>query len=81
MFEEFLHKLRFDFLQHIEDGGADGRHVLWDRFPPEFRYNMDQVPLNFVNGQDDTFTVEENDAVNVKCHRESLYKSVSSLCI
>ena len=36
-------------------------------FPPEFRYNMDQVPLSFVNGKDDTFTVEDDDDVNVKC--------------
>ena len=57
VFEEFLHKLRFGFLRPIEDDGADGRHPLWCRLPLEFRYNIDQVPLPFVNGQDDTFTV------------------------
>ena len=57
MFEEFLHKLQFDFLQPIEYGGADGIHIIWGRFPPECRYNMDQVPLPFFNGQDDNFTV------------------------
>ena len=57
VFEELLHKLVFGLFQPIEDDGADGRHPLWCRLPPEFRYNMDQVPLPFVNGQDDTFTV------------------------
>ena len=35
---------------------------------------MDQVPLTFVNGQDDTFTVECDDDVNVKFPRVSLQK-------
>ena len=66
MFEEFLHKLRFDFLQHIEYDGAYVRHPIWGRFPPECRYNMDQFQLPFVNGQGDTSTVEYDDYVNVK---------------
>ena len=47
---------------------------LWGRFPPERRYNMDQVPLPFVNGQDETFTMEEGNDVNLKCPKESLRK-------
>ena len=35
---------------------------------------MDQVPLPFVNVQDDTFTVEDDDYVNSKCPWESLQK-------
>ena len=33
---------------------------------------MDQVPLTFVNGQDDTFTVEDDNDVNFKCPQDSL---------
>ena len=69
VFKEFFHKLRFDFLQPIEYYGAGVRHPLWGRLPPEFRYNMYQVPLNFFNGQYDTFTVEVDDDVNVKYPR------------
>ena len=44
------------------------RESIWGRFPPELRYNMDQVPLPFVNGQDETFTMEDDDV------KESLRK-------
>ena len=64
-FEEFMEKLRFDFLQPRQGG-------LWGRFPPARRYNMDQVPLPFVVSQDDTFTMEEDTDVNIKCPKESL---------
>ena len=74
MFEEFLHKLRFDSIQPSEDDGAYVRHTLWGRFSLECWYNMDQVSLTFVNGQDDTFTVEDDDYVNVKFPQESLRK-------
>jgi hypothetical protein len=47
---------------------------LYGQFPPKLRYNMDQVPLPFVNGQDDTFTMEEDDDVNIKCLQELLFK-------
>ena len=35
---------------------------------------MDQVPLPFVVGQDDTFTTENDKDVNIKCPKESLRK-------
>ena len=55
---------------------------LWGRFPPERRYNMDQVPLPFVNGQDETFTMEEDNDVNLKCPKESLRKrQFTILCL
>ena len=73
-FEGFMEKLRFDFLQPREDDGNDGRDPLWGRFPPARRYNMDQVPLPFVVSQDDTFTMEEDTDVNIKCPKESLRK-------
>jgi len=33
----------------------------WGRFPPDKRYNMDQVPLPFVVSQESTFTRTEDD--------------------
>ena len=73
-FEQFMSTLRFDFLPPREDGGAAERDPLWGRFPPELRYNMDQVPLPFVCMQDDTYTMEEDKDVNIKCPKESLRK-------
>ena len=73
-FEEFMYKLRFDFLPPREDDGDDGRDPLWGRFPPEKRYNMDQVPLPFVVSQNDTFTMDDDNDVNIKCPREALQK-------
>ena len=71
-FEEFMHKLRFDFLPPREDDGDDGRGPLWGRFPPERRYSMDQVPLSFVLSQDDIFTMDDDKDVNTKCPKEAL---------
>jgi len=73
-FESFMHALRFDFLPPCEDDGDDERDALWGRFPPERRYNMDQVPLPFVVSQDDTFTMDGDNDVNIKCPKESLRK-------
>lgn len=73
-FEAFLHKLRFQFLKPREEDEDAVKTSIWGRFPPECRYNMDQVPLPFVNGQDDTFTTEDDNDVNIKCPRESLRK-------
>ena len=72
MFEDFLYKLRFNFLQPDENDNS--RHSLYGRFPPSRRYNMDQVPLPFVNGQDVTFTTDDDTDVNIKCPQESLRK-------
>ena len=57
-----------------EEDDEAARESIWGRFPPERRYNMDQVPLPFVNGQDDTFTMEDDEDVNMKCPKESLKK-------
>ena len=46
-FEEFMYKFRFvDFLPPRENDGDDGRDPLWVRFPPERRYNIDQVAIH-----------------------------------
>jgi len=76
VFEDFLEKLRFDFLCPSEDDGPDARDPLWGRFPPHRRYkNMDQVPLPFVvAGQDETFTTKDDEDVNIKAPKESLRK-------
>jgi hypothetical protein len=73
-FEKFLEKLRFDFLAPRDDSPAEDFESIWGRFPPELRYNMDQVPLPFVNGQDSTFTAGDDEDVNIKCPKESLRK-------
>ena len=66
-FEEFLNKLKFDFLHPNEDNSSDGIIPLWDVFHLEQRYNMDQVFLSFVNGQYYTLTVEYDSNVKIKC--------------
>ena len=71
-FEIFLEKLRFDFLAPRDDSPSVDHETIWGRFPPELRYNMDQVPLPFVNGQDTTFTTDDDVDVNLKCPKESL---------
>ena len=73
-FEEFLEKLRFEFLHPKEDDGEDCMNEIRGRFPPESRYNFDQVPLPFVVGQDETFTMEEDNDVNIKRPKEALRK-------
>jgi hypothetical protein len=73
-FEKFLTYVRFSVLPPREGDGAESRCPLWGRFPPERRYNMDQVPLPFVNGQDETFTTADDDCVNLKCPKEELRK-------
>ena len=72
--ELFLTNIRFNFLLPRENDGADGRDPLWGRFLPERRYNMDQVPLPFVVGQDHTFTTYDDDDVHIKCPKEALRK-------
>ena len=70
-FEAFLARLRFDFLKPIQH---ESNPSIWGRFPPEKRYNMDQVPLPFVVGQDYTFTQHDDRDVNIKCPDERLRK-------
>ena len=57
IFDKFLNKIRFYFLQSTEDDGADGRDPLWGRFPLEQHYKKYQVPHPFVNGQDANFAM------------------------
>ena len=74
-FEQFMSTLRFDFFPPRENSRrAEERDPLWGRFTPESWYNMDQVPLPFVCMQDNTYTMEEDTDVNIKCLKESLYK-------
>ena len=42
--------------------------LLWGRFCPNRRHNMDQVPLLFVIGQDSTFTTADDNDVYIKSH-------------
>mgnify|MGYP000609983595 CR=1 FL=1 len=51
-------QLKFNFLPPRDIPSID-HETIWGRFPPELRYNMDQVPLSFVNGQDTTFTTAD----------------------
>ena len=64
-FETFIYKLRVDFLPPREDDVYDGRDPLLGRFPTKQQYNMDQVPLPFVVSQDDTFTMDEDNGINI----------------
>ena len=47
---------------------------MWGRFPLERLYKMDQVTFPFVNGQEDTFTMEDDNNLNIKCPKECLCK-------
>ena len=38
----------------------------YGRFPPERRYNMDQIPMPFVVDQDSTFTTEDDEHVHIR---------------
>ena len=71
-FEKFLEKVCFNFLEPKENDSKDCRDPLWGRFPPERRYNFDQVPLPFVVGMDETFTTEDDDNINIKNLKEAL---------
>jgi hypothetical protein len=74
-FEKFLtYVCLFSVLPSREEDGAESRCPLWGRFPPERRYNMDQMHLPFVNGQDETFTTADDDCVNLKSPKEELRK-------
>ena len=80
-FETFVEKLRFDFLAPRDDSPAEDHETIWGRAPPpELRYNMDQVSLPFVNGQDTTFTTDDDVDVNLKCPKESL-RNANIQCI
>ena len=44
------------------------------RFPPETRFNQDQVPLPFVVSMENACTLEEDDDARMTCPSESLRK-------
>ena len=71
--KKFIAVLRFELLKPKDDD-VDPADPLWGRFPPNRRYNMDQVPLPFVCGQDHTFTPEEDKDVNIKYPGEQFRK-------
>ena len=78
---EFLLHLafvRFDLLQpRMGMLPAERQSILesvWGRFTPARRYNMDQVPLPFVVGQDHTFTQASDKDVNIKSPGEQFRK-------
>jgi hypothetical protein len=74
-FEKFLFYLRFNALQpNEEEEHNQGIDPLWGCFPPECRYNMDQVPLPFVINQDSTFALGDEENVHIKCPSEALKK-------
>ena len=67
--ENFVATLRFKLLSpRLEDTTI---YVLWGRFRPEHRFNMDQVPLPYVVNQDYTYT-EHGDKNTVKSPVEAL---------
>ena len=73
-FESFLTNLRFDSLAPRDDSPVEDRESIWGRFPPERRYKMNLVPLPCINGQETTFTTEDDTDINLKCPKESLRK-------
>jgi len=46
----------------------------WGRFPPHLRHNMDQVPLPFAVGQDNTCTTGDDNDVQVAAQSDGLRK-------
>ena len=71
MYLEFLSKLRFSVLKPLN---KDDPEVIWGRFPPSHRYNMDQVPLPFVVSQEFTFALQEDVNIHINCPNKALRK-------
>ena len=57
--------LKFKVLPY-RNGHVDSYHLHYGRFPPERRYNMDQIRMPSVIDQDATFTTEDNEHVHIK---------------
>ena len=57
--------LRYQVLPYRE-GHVGSYHHYFGRFPPERRYNMDQIPMPFVVDQDSTFTTDDDEHVHIK---------------
>jgi len=71
-FENFLATLRFKLLSPRSEDTTI--YVLWGRFRPEDRFNMDQVPLPYVVNQDYTYTEHGDKTLYVKSPAEALRK-------
>ena len=71
-FENFLATLRFKLLSPRSEDTTI--YVLWGRFRPEDRFNMDQVPLPYVVNQDYTYTEHGDKTLYVKSSAEALRK-------
>ena len=72
---KFLAYLRHRVLPRREDQAVPPDYTpKWGRYPPERRYNMDQVPLPFVVSQDSTFTTSDDNDIHVKAPSDSLRK-------
>lgn len=63
--QEWHKKLRYEVLPYRNGhkGSYDG---MFGRFPPERRYNMDQVPIPFIVEQGNTFTHEDDEHFQVR---------------
>ena len=57
--------LRYKVLPYRE-GHVGTFSPQYGRFPPERRYNMDQIPMPFVVDQDSTFTTEDDEHVHIR---------------
>ena len=71
-YKKFLTFLRFRAIVPSETDSE--RHELWGRFPPDRRYNFDQVPLPFIVDQDHTYTTEDDEHPQIKAQSEALRK-------
>ena len=50
---------------HVGDPEGQPWSSKWGRFPPELRYNVDQVPLPFVVSMDNTYTTADDTDVQI----------------
>jgi hypothetical protein len=64
---EWHRSLRYNVLPYRQ-GHIGSYHPYYGRFPPERRYNMDQIPMPFVIDQDSTFTTSDDEHVHVHAH-------------
>ena len=71
---QFYTFLRHEVLAPREVFVCPDFSLLWGRYPPHRRYNMDQVPLPFVVSQESTHTTGDDDDVHVSCPNEALRK-------
>ena len=53
--------------------------IIYGSFPPERRYNQDQVPLPFVVCQDTTFTTNDDKNMHIKAPSEALRKRQATM--